>query len=84
MAGTCLRSHTSPPLSTLGGLLCDLLHVLALVSDPGAHVCLLDPSSGFHSWMSKHVEFTGQHCELRLPSVRSGLITSQTGLGFQH
>lgn len=87
MAGTCLRSHTSPPLSTLGGLLCDLRQVLALVSDPGAlgptSACL-DLSSDFHSRMSKHVAFTGRNCELRLPSVRSGLITSQTGLGFQH
>lgn len=87
MAGTCLRSHTSPPLSTLGGLLCDLRQVLALFSDPGAPgptPARLDLSADFHSWMSKHVVFTGQHCELRLPSMRSGLITSQTGLGFQH
>lgn len=64
-----------------------LLHPGALSSDPGALVPIsacLDLSSDFYSWTSKHVVFTGQNCEPRLPSVRSGLITSQTVLGFQH
>lgn len=56
-------------------------------SAPGAlepiSACL-DLSSDFYSWTSEHVAFTGQNCEPSLPSVRSGLITSQTVLGFQH
>lgn len=76
MARTCTRSRRAslPPAG-------------ALSSDPGALVPIsacLDLSSDFYLWTSKHVVFTDQNCESRLPSVRSGLITSQIILGFQH
>lgn len=75
VSGTCLRARSPPACSP------------ALSSAPGASAPIsacLDLSSDFCSWTSKHVVFTGQNCEPGLPSVRSGLITSQTVLGFQH
>lgn len=76
VSGTCLRPRSHPLLPPPG----------ALSSASGALVPIsacLDLSSDFYSWTSKHVAFTGQNCEPSLPSVRSGLITSQTVLGFQ-